>query len=93
MAIAALVVAIVSALAAVGAAVYARRLDGRAKEAVAAAGRSAAASEKRAALEGERRHAELTPRFRVRVAPADAEKVFRSLMVALAGPPELGRVD
>ena len=69
-AVGALIVAIVSALAAVGAVWYARRLDGRASEAVtvaqqsaAAAERSAVASEKRAALESARRHDELTPRW------------------------------
>ena len=69
-AVGALIVAIVSALATVGAVWYARRLDGRASEAVtvaqqsaAAAERSAVASEKRAALESARRHDELTPRW------------------------------
>lgn len=93
--VAALVVAIVSALAAVGAVVYARRLDETAKQAVAAARksaeaseRSATASETRAALEGQRRQAEMTPHFRVSY---DWES--DRLTVLLAGPPQLEQLD
>jgi hypothetical protein len=100
MAVVALVVAIVSALAAGAAAVYARRLDETAKEAVAAARdsakaaeRSAIASETRAVLEGQRRHAELTPRFRVTVERLRPGWGVLQLTVFLAGPPDLGRVD
>jgi hypothetical protein len=92
-----LIVAIVSALAAVGAVRYARRLDGRASEAVtaarqsaAAAERSAVASEKRAALESARRHDELIPRFWVSAEPSVDP---RRLLVFLQGPPELARLD
>jgi hypothetical protein len=107
MAIAALVVAIVAALAAVGSFWYARRLDERAKDAVAAAQRSATAaeqsavsaersavaSEERAALEGQRRHTELTPRFRITVAGANPGVDDLSMSVFLTGPIELGRLD
>lgn len=100
--VAALVVAIVAALAAVGSFLYARRLDERAKDAVAAAQRSATAaeqsavsaersaiaSEARAELEGQRRRAELTPRFRVTF-----ERWTGKLLVRLTGPAELGRLD
>lgn len=97
MAIAALIVAIVSALAAAGAVWYARRLDGRVAEAVAAARQSAAAAERsavaaeqRAALDSARRHDDLTPRFRVSLEPAvDPHR----LLVFLQGPPELARLD
>ena len=98
--VAALVVAIVAALAAVAAVVYARRLDGRAGEAVAAARksaeaaeRSAVASESRAAIEGQRRHAELTPRLQVSVANGSRDGGDLRLTVFLDGPSELGRLD
>jgi len=97
MAIVALIVAIVSALAAAGAVWYARRLDGRVAEAVTAARQSAAASERsavaaeqRASLELARRHDELTPRFRVSVEP---RVDLLRLLVFLQGPPELARLD
>lgn len=98
MAIAAFVVSIVAALAAVVAVVYARRLDGTARQAVAAAresaaagGRSAVASEERARLEAGRRHDELMPRFRVSVKETGIEKLL--LTVFLAGPAALEAVD
>ena len=100
MALAALVVAVVAALAAVGSFWYARRLDERAKAAVLAAGKSAAAAERsadasevRAVLEGERRHAERTPQFRVTVEGANPGVDDLTLTVFLAGPAELGRLD
>jgi hypothetical protein len=107
MVVAALIVAIVSALAAVGAVVYARRLDGTVRDAVAAtrdaaaaakesavaSGRSASAAEARAALEAGRRHSELTPRFRVVVTRENPRVPFPMLSVVLAGPAELGRLD
>jgi len=100
MVIAALVVSIVAALAAVAAVVYARRLDETVRQAVAAAressaasARSAVAAEGTAALEGERRHAELTPRFRVKVEGANPGVEDLTMTVFLAGPPELGRLD
>jgi hypothetical protein len=96
MVIAALVVAIVSALAAVAAVVYARRLDRAVKQAVAAARRSAVASEERSRLETGRRHDELTPRFRVSVKGAGMETFGIEnllLTVFLAGPAALGVLD
>lgn len=95
--------AIVSALAAVGATVYARRLDktagaaveatrqaaAAAKESAAAAGRSAIAAEAGMALETSRRHEELTPRFRVAV---KRYSEFSYMTVFLLGPLELGRL-
>ena len=95
MVVAALVVAIVGVLAAVGSFWYARRLDGTVKEAVAAARksaeaaeRSAAASETRAALEGQRRQGEMTPHFRV-----SWEWERDRLTVLLTGPPQLEGLD
>jgi hypothetical protein len=93
MVIAALIVAIVSALASVAAVRYARRSDRSAGRSAVAAERSAVASEARAALEGQRRHAELTPRFRITCGPANPGTDTLRLVVFLAGPPELGRLD
>ncbi len=95
MAIAALVVAIVAALAAVGSFWFARRSARAADRSAVAAEKSAGAAEKSAALETARRHDELAPRFRVSVGPWShfiGEKT-RELTVFLAGPPELGRLD
>jgi type II secretory pathway pseudopilin PulG len=93
MVIAALVVAIVSALASVAAVRYARRSDQSAARSATASERSAVASEARAALEAQRRHAELTPRFRVTCARANPGSDTFRLSVFLAGPPELGQLD
>jgi hypothetical protein len=93
MAVAALIVSIVAALAAVAAAVYARRLDEAAKEAVKAAKRSAVAAEDRTAVESARRHEELTPRFRVSLLGRLSDGKSVQLVVFLAGPPDLERLD
>lgn len=93
MVIAALIVAIVSALASVAAVQYARRSDQSAERSAVASERSAVASEARAALEGQRRHAEMTPRFRITVAPANPGSDSLRLGVFLVGPPELDRLD
>jgi hypothetical protein len=100
MAIAALLVAIVSAAAAVGAVVYARHLDQRADRAVAAAQLSAAAAEKSAAaaeataaLDRHRRNAELTPHFRLTCEPTNPGIETVRLRVLLLGPSELRRLD
>ena len=86
MVIAALVVSIVSAFGSVGAVWYARRsADSSAK--------SAEAAKTTAALESQRRHAELTPRFRVTCQPANPGSEGLSLAVFLAGPPDLERLD
>jgi type II secretory pathway pseudopilin PulG len=84
--IAALVVAIVSALGAVGAVWYARRSD-------RSAAKSAAAAATTAALDVQRRHAELTPRFRVTCEPSNPGSQTLRLGVFLSGPPELERLD
>ena len=84
--IAALVVAIVSALGAVGAVWYARRSD-------RSAARSAAAASTTAALDFQRRNAELTPRFRVTCEPSNPGSPTLRLGVFLSGPPELERLD
>lgn len=86
--VAALVVAIVSAAAAVVAVLYARRSDKSAARSAEAAERAAAASETQAALEGQRRQTELTPRFRVSFNRMDG-----LLTVRLVGPLELERLD
>jgi type II secretory pathway pseudopilin PulG len=93
MVIAALIVAIVSALASIAAVRYARRSDQSAARSATASERSAVASEARAALEAQRRHAELTPRFRVTCASANPGVDTLRLSVFLAGPPELGQLD
>lgn len=79
MAIAALIVSIVVTLAAVGSVWYARNAD-----------RSAART---AALDLQRRHAEIRPRFRVTCAAANPGSETVVLTVALIGPPELERLD
>src|SRR5260370_33661982 len=86
MGIAALVVAIVAALSAVGAVRYARRSD-------RSAARSAAAASTTAALDKQRRHAELTPRLRVTCEPSNPGSPTLRLGVFLSGPPELERLD
>jgi len=84
--IAALVVAIVAAAAAVSAVWYARR-SGQ------SAAKSAIAASTAAALDMQRRHAELTPRFRVTCEQANPGAPALRLGVFLSGPPELERLD
>jgi hypothetical protein len=86
MGIAALAVAVVSALAAIGAVWYARRSD-------RSAARSAAAAAATAALDMARRNAELTPRFRITGEPSNPGSPALRLGVFLPGPPELERLD
>jgi hypothetical protein len=97
---AALVVSVLSVLIALGALLYARKLDQKVAQAVAAAQRSAAAAERSAeagesarALEQHRRNAELRPRFRLRCGPTNPGVETRRLTVFLAGPPELERLE
>jgi hypothetical protein len=87
MIIAALVVSIVAAAAAVAAVWYARRSARSAESASAAA-------EKTAALDAERRHAELTPEFEITCA-ADQNAVgdLGELGVTLTGPAGLDKLD
>jgi hypothetical protein len=77
--IAALVVAIVAAVAAAAAAEYARR--------------SARSAAETASMDRQRRHAELTPHFRVTLGRANPGVDTLRLRVFLMGPPELGRLD
>lgn len=107
MAVGALIVAIVSALAAVGLTLYARQQDktardaleatrvaaAAAKESAAASERSASAAEAAMALETGRRHEELAPRYRVEVIPKGPGIPFPMMSVFLVGPPELGSID
>jgi hypothetical protein len=93
-------VSIASVLVAVVAVLYARKLDDKAAKAVAAAERSATAAEgsaaaaaSTAALDRERRHAELTPRFLVSLGQANPGVETKRLYVYLIGPPELERLD
>jgi hypothetical protein len=86
MEIAALVVSIVSALGAIGAVWYARRSD-------RSATRSAVAAATTAALDMQRRNAELTPRFRITCKPSNPGSPTLRLGVFLSGPPELERLD
>jgi hypothetical protein len=107
MAVGALIAAIVSALAAAGAAFYACRMDRTAKDALAATQaaakaaktsaeasvRSASAAERGVSLEVERRHTELRPRFRAELIREIRFLPFPVVTVVLLGPPELGRLD
>lgn len=77
--VAALVVAIVSALIALGAVWYARQ--------------SAAAAATTAALDVQRRQAELTPRFRVTCERPPTAAEILHLGVVLVGPPQLEGLD
>jgi type II secretory pathway pseudopilin PulG len=86
MTMAALLVSIVSALAAIAAVWIARRSD-------RSAAKSAAAAATTAALDVQRRRAELTPHFRVTCHPSNPGAPTLSLNVALDGPPELERLD
>jgi hypothetical protein len=86
MALAALVVSIVAAAGAVASAWYARRSD-------RSAARSAAAAGTAAAIEMQRRHGEVRPRFRLTCQPSNPGSDRLRLLIFLAGPPELGRLD
>src|SRR5260370_25723356 len=76
----------IAALGAVGAVRYARRSD-------RSAARSAAAASTTAALDKQRRNAELTPRFRVTCGLSNPGSPTLRLGVFLSGPPELERLD
>lgn len=87
MTVAALVVAIVAAAAALAALGYARR-SARSAET------SAAAAQETAALDAERRHAELTPEFDIAcTAGANCVDGIGELSVTLTGPGGLDRLD
>jgi hypothetical protein len=86
MVIAALVVSIVSAAVSGASVLYARRSAG-------AADRSAGAAAITAALDADRRHAELTPRFRITCAAANPGSESMRMLARLTGPPELERLD
>lgn len=86
MALAALIVAIVSAVAGVGGLALARR-------SATSAARSADAAAVTAALDVDRRHSELTPRFRLTCEPWNPGIDTLRLRVCLTGPPELERLD
>jgi hypothetical protein len=66
---------------------------GAADRSAEASERSAVAAERAASLEGQRRHAEMTPQFRVTVEQANEGIEDLRMMVFLADPPELGRLD
>ena len=78
--------AIVSGLFSGGAVFYARR-------SVIVADRSADAAAVAAGLDSDRRHAELTPRFRVTVQPSNPGSETLRMGIYLLGPPELQRLD
>lgn len=86
MALAALIVAIVSVIISMAGVGYTR-------SAARANRRSALADETTAALEFDRRHAELTPHLRLRCAPENPGSEGYKLTVELLGPPELGELD
>lgn len=86
MALAALIVAILSGIISLAGVGYTR-------SAAQANRRSALADETTAALESDRRHAELTPRLRLRCVPENPGSEGYKLTVELLGPPELGRLD
>jgi hypothetical protein len=87
MIIAALVVSVVAAASSLGAVWYARRSD-------VSAARSAAAAETTAALDAQRRHAELTPKFEIVCAARENGAGDQGeLRLTLAGPAGLGVLD
>ena len=86
MVIAALVVSIVAAVEAAASAWYARRSD-------RSAARSADAAATTAALDLQRRNAELTPHIRVTCQPWNSGSDKLRLGLFLSGPPELERLD
>ncbi|MHB8290389.1 MAG: hypothetical protein ACYDEY_14390 [Acidimicrobiales bacterium] len=86
MAVVALVVSIVSAVVAV-ASMWDSHRSAR------SAARSASAAETTAALDQQRRHAEITPHFRVTCQRGNAEVDRLDLRLFLIGPPELERLD
>jgi hypothetical protein len=64
-----------------------------AERAAEAAARSAEAAAVTAALDADRRHSEITPRFRIAVHPSNPGVDTLRLTVRLLGPPELERLD
>lgn len=92
MALSALLVAIVSALAAISGLAYSRRSAKAADKSAEAAEKSADAAAVTARLDVDRRHSELTPRFRITCEPAGGPGGMR-MTIALTEPPELERLD
>ncbi len=86
MVVAALVVAIVSAAICAASVLYARR-------SAVAANTSAGSAAITARLDTDRRHAELTPRFRITCGPENPGVDTTFMSIYLAGPPELERLD
>jgi hypothetical protein len=84
--VAALVVAIISAGVSAASVFYARRSAGSAEQ-------SAGSAAITAGLDADRRHAELTPRFRITCAQSNPGSDTMRLAVYLLGPPELERLD
>lgn len=82
--IASLVVAIVALVVSIFSTAYARRSARSGDKAAIAAGETAA-------LDGQRRHEELTPHFKISCIAAGVEQ--RKLEIKLIGPPSLGRLD
>lgn len=114
MALAALILAIISAVFGGAAVVYYRRSAQAAESSAADSARSADAAERSAEaadrsaeaatrsadaaavtarLDIDRRHAELTPHFRISVEPSNPGSDTLRLAVCLLGPPELERLD
>jgi hypothetical protein len=85
-AIGSLIVAVVAIVIALASVSYTRR------QAVASEA-AAAASKSTAALEGERRHEELTPQLAITAAQPDADSRSANLTLELTGPPGLGGLD
>lgn len=87
MALAALIVSIVSALIAAGGVVYGRHSARVADKSAEAAEKSADAAAVTARLDIDLRPSELTPRFRITCEPAGGQGGMR-MKVAVTGPPE-----
>ena len=83
---AALAAAVISAAIAFGSFFYARR-------SASAAGLAADAAKMTARIESDRRHGELTPRFRIRCAEQDPGSSDLMMTIFLVGPAELERLD
>ena len=84
------IVAIVISLVSIG---YARRATRAGERAAGAGERAALAGSTAAAVESDRRHAELTPRLRIRCRPSNPGSDQYELTVKLIGPVGLDRLD
>jgi hypothetical protein len=88
-----LILPILAIIIALGAVWYARRAARAGERAAVANEQAALAESTTAALEGDRRHAELTPQLRIQCRPASPGSDQYKLTVGLVGPIGLDRLD